>query len=61
VEPPSKLQFVEIEISPEPGYEWARRLVREYMEKSGITISATFDEPDAVLKSNPKQKGEPNQ
>jgi hypothetical protein len=36
-------------------------LVRKYLEKSGITISATFDVPDELLKSNPKQEGEPNQ
>jgi hypothetical protein len=45
VEPPSKLQMVNIEISPVPGYDWARRFVREYMEESGITISVTFDVP----------------
>jgi hypothetical protein len=61
VEPPSKVQMVDIEISPVPGYDWARRFVREYMEESGITISATFDVPDAILKSNPKEEGEPNQ
>jgi len=61
VEPPSKVQMVNIEISPVPGYDWARRFVREYMEESGITISVTFDVPDALLKSNPKQEGEPNQ
>jgi hypothetical protein len=61
VEPPSKVQMVNIEISPVPGYDWARRFVREYMEESGITISATFDVPDALLTSNPKQEGDPNQ
>jgi hypothetical protein len=61
VEPPSKVQMVDIEISPVPGYDWARRFVREYMEESGITISATFDVPDALLNSIPKQEGEPNQ
>jgi hypothetical protein len=61
VEPPSKVQMVDIEISPVPGYDWARRFVREYMEESGITISATFDVPDALLTSNPKQEGDPNQ
>jgi hypothetical protein len=61
VEPPSKVRMVNIEISPAPGYDWARRFVREYMEESGVTISATFDVPDTLLKSNPKQEGEPNQ
>jgi hypothetical protein len=60
VESPSKVQMVDIEISPEPGYDWARRLVRKYMQKSDITISATFGVPDALLKSNPTQGGEPN-
>ena len=60
VEPPSKVQMVDIEISPEEGYDWSRRLVRKYMEKSAITISATFDVPDELLKSKPKQEGEPS-
>jgi hypothetical protein len=61
VEPPWKFGLVDIEISPEPGYDGARRLVRKYMEGSGITISATFDVPGAVLNSNPMQEGESNQ
>jgi hypothetical protein len=61
VEPPSKVQMVDIEISSEEGYDWSRRLVRKYMEKSAITISATFGVPDELLKSNPKQEGEPSQ
>jgi hypothetical protein len=61
VEPPWKVGFLEVKISPEyGGYDWARRLVREYMERSDITICATFKVPDALLKSNPKQGGEPN-
>jgi hypothetical protein len=52
---------MDIEISPEPGYDWARRLVRKYMEKSDITISATFNMSDELLKSNPKQEDEPSQ
>ncbi len=62
VEPPAKVGFLEVEISPEDGgYDWARRLVREYMGTSDITICATFDVPDALLRSNPKQAGEPHQ
>jgi hypothetical protein len=61
VEPPWKVGFLGVEISPEPGYDWARSLVREYMERSDISICATFDVPDALLKSNPMQEGEPNQ
>jgi hypothetical protein len=61
VEPPSKVQMVDIEISPVPGYDWARRLVKKYMEIPAITISATFEVPDALLKSNPQQADEPNQ
>jgi hypothetical protein len=60
VEPPSKVQMVEIEISPEEGYDWTRRLVRKYQGGSNITISATFGVPDELLKSNPKQGGEPS-
>ena len=61
VEPPWKVGLVDIEISPEDGYDWARRLVRKYMERSDISICATFHVPDALLKPNPKQKGEPRQ
>jgi hypothetical protein len=60
VEPPYKAGLEDIEISPEPGYDWARRLVRKYMETPAITICATFNVPDALLNSNPKQEGEPN-
>jgi hypothetical protein len=60
-EPPWKVGFLGVEISPEPGYDWTRRLVRKYMERSDITICATFDVPDALLKSNPKREGESNQ
>ena len=61
VEPPWKAGLVDIEIFPAPGYDWPRRLVREYLDRSDITICATFDVPDALLKSNPKQAGGPNQ
>jgi hypothetical protein len=61
VEPPAKAGLEDIEISPVPGYDWARRLVRKYMETPAITICATFRVPDALLKSNPKQQGESNQ
>jgi hypothetical protein len=61
VAPPYKTGLEDIEISPVPGYDWARRLVRRYMDTPAITICATFDVPDALLKSNPKQEGEPNQ
>ena len=56
-----KAGLEDIEISPGPGYDWARRLVRGYLERSDITICATFDVPDALLKSNPMQGDEPNQ
>jgi hypothetical protein len=58
VEPPYRAGLQDIEISPEPGYDWARRLVRKYMETPAITICATFDVPEALLKSNPKQEAE---
>jgi hypothetical protein len=59
-EPGSTIELVDIEISPEEGYDWPRRLVRKYQGRSDITICATFDVPDALLKSNPTQGGEPN-
>jgi hypothetical protein len=52
VEPPWKVGLVEIEISPEDGYDWGRRLVRKYQDRNDVSICATFDTPDAVLKSN---------
>jgi hypothetical protein len=60
VEPPSKMQLVEIEISPEPGYDWTRRLVRKYQGRTEITFSATFNVPNVLLKSIPTHGGEPN-
>ena len=60
VQPPAKVGFLEVEISPEDGYDWARRLVRKYMGTSDITICATFNVPDALLRSNPKQADEPS-
>jgi hypothetical protein len=61
VEPPYKAGLEDIEISPEPGYDWARRLVRKYMETPLITICATFNVPNVLLKSIPTHGGEPNQ
>ena len=52
VEPPWKVGLLEVEISPEDGYDWPRRLVRKYWDRSDITICASFDVSDAVLKSN---------
>jgi hypothetical protein len=34
--------FLEVEISPEDGYDWARRLVQRYQGRSDVTICATF-------------------
>jgi len=44
----SSADFLEVEISPDDGYEWARRLVQAYMGKPNITFSATFKVPDAL-------------
>ncbi len=35
--------------SPEENSEWARRLVKKYIEEPGITMSATFHVPDSAL------------
>ena len=51
-EPPWKVGLLQVEISPEDGYDWPRRLVREYQERSDITICASFDVSDALPKSN---------
>jgi hypothetical protein len=56
VEPPYKAGLEAIEISPVPGYDWARRLVRKYMQTPAITICATFNVPDALRKSNPSRR-----
>jgi hypothetical protein len=37
--------FLEVEISPEDGYDWARRLVERYQGRSNVTICATFGVP----------------
>jgi hypothetical protein len=51
VEPPWKLGLLEVEIAPEDGYDWPRRLVREYQDRSDITICGSFDVSDALPKS----------
>jgi hypothetical protein len=45
VKPPWKVGFLEVEISPEDGYEWARRLGRRYQGKPDITVCAEFGVP----------------
>jgi hypothetical protein len=37
----SRRDFLEVEISPQDGYEWARRLVQKYQGRSDVTICAT--------------------
>jgi hypothetical protein len=39
----SKAELLEIEISPEPGLDWARRMVGKYQERSGVTFCASVD------------------
>jgi len=51
VEPPWKVGLLEVEISPEDGYDWPRRLVREYQGRSDITICGSFDVSDALPRS----------
>ncbi len=45
VGPPSRVMYLQCEISPEAGYKWARRLVRKYLRRRRITVSATFEVP----------------
>jgi hypothetical protein len=37
--------FLQAEIAPEDGYDWARQLVQRYQGKSAVTICATFELP----------------
>jgi hypothetical protein len=41
----SDRDFLEVEISPEDGYDWARQLVQRYVGRSDITVCATFGLP----------------
>jgi hypothetical protein len=52
VEPPWKVGLLEIEISHEDGYDWQRRVVRQYQERSDLTICGSFDGTGPILKSN---------
>ena len=52
VGPPWKVGLLGVEISPEDGYDWPRRLVREYQDRSDITICGSFDVSDAAPKSH---------
>jgi hypothetical protein len=55
VAPPWKVGLLQVEISPEDGYHWSRRLVRDYQERSDINICASFDVPDAVSSRTDRQ------
>jgi hypothetical protein len=44
-EPAWKVGLLQVEIPSEDGYDWTRRLVREYQKRSDITICASFDVP----------------
>jgi hypothetical protein len=37
--------LLEVKISPENGYDWARRLIQRYQGRSNVTICATFGLP----------------
>jgi hypothetical protein len=37
--------ILEVEISPEDGYHWVRRLVKRYQDRSDVTMCATFGVP----------------
>lgn len=45
--------MLEVEISEEGGFEWTRRLVQRYQQRSDITICATFDVPDSAKSGRP--------
>jgi hypothetical protein len=40
------IELLGIEISPEPGFGWARRFVEEFQEQVGVTFSATYEVTD---------------
>jgi hypothetical protein len=58
VEPPYKAGLQDIEMSPVPGYDWARLLVRRYVGRPDITVCASLGVPDALLSPNSEQEGE---
>jgi hypothetical protein len=39
VEPPAKAGLEDIEISPVPGYDWARQSVRKYMVRPSVCLT----------------------
>jgi hypothetical protein len=45
--------MLEVEISEEDGFEWTRRLVDRYQQRSDVTICATFDVPDSAKSGTP--------
>jgi hypothetical protein len=44
-----RTELLDVEVSPEKGYEWVRRLVRSYLDQAHVSFSATYDVPIDVL------------
>lgn len=51
-DPQWKADLLDIQISPEPGYEWARRVVEKWKDQPEVTFCATFSVPDLLLEGN---------
>jgi hypothetical protein len=61
VDPPWKVAFLEVQISPGQGYEWAREVVGKYKGRLDVTICATYDVPDILLNSMENEGGSANE
>jgi len=48
----NRIELLDVEISPEDGYEWVRRLVHLYRNNADVSFSATYDVPNDALNSS---------
>ncbi|QNI30988.1 hypothetical protein H7849_17990 [Alloacidobacterium dinghuense] len=48
----NRIELLNVEISPEDGYEWVRRLVQRYKGQQNVSFSATYGVPKDVLESS---------
>jgi len=51
----NRIVLLNVEISPEYGYEWVRRLIHSYRSQSNVSFAASYDVPNDVSNSSAEQ------